>query len=58
MQTQPTDRFRNQAETRRKASSALARAFGLWRTGLPLSFTVGVALGPAVGGVQAASEAT
>src|SRR5260221_5696335 len=30
-----TDRSRNQAETRRKASSALARVFAVWRTGLP-----------------------
>src|ERR671935_1770015 len=30
-----TDRSRNQAETRRNASSALARVFALWRTGLP-----------------------
>src|SRR5881296_2183326 len=30
-----TDRSRNQAETRRKVSSALARVFGFWRTGLP-----------------------
>src|SRR6266446_1580302 len=30
-----TDRSRNQAETRRKASSALARVFAFWRTGLP-----------------------
>src|SRR5207253_2969236 len=35
MQKQPTDRSTNQAETRRKASSALARVFGVWRTGLP-----------------------
>src|ERR671932_1249281 len=30
-----TDRSRNQAETRRKVSSALARVFAFWRTGLP-----------------------
>src|SRR5919201_1468179 len=30
-----TDRSRNQAETRRNVSSALARAFAVWRTGLP-----------------------
>src|SRR5438094_944544 len=30
-----TDRSRNQAETRRKVSSALARVFAVWRTGLP-----------------------
>jgi hypothetical protein len=30
-----TDRSRNQAETRRKLSSALARVFAVWRTGLP-----------------------
>src|ERR1043166_113111 len=30
-----TDRSRNQAETRRQLSSALARAFAVWRTGLP-----------------------
>src|SRR5258705_13168586 len=30
-----TDRSRNQAETRRKASSALPRVFAVWRTGLP-----------------------
>src|SRR3954453_9193794 len=30
-----TDRSRNQAETRRKASRALARVFAVWRTGLP-----------------------
>src|SRR6266481_1829760 len=30
-----TDRTRNQAETRRKVSSALARVFAFWRTGLP-----------------------
>src|SRR2546425_344279 len=30
-----TDRSTNQAETRRKASSALARVFAVWRTGLP-----------------------
>src|ERR671922_85685 len=30
-----TDRPRNQAETRRNASSALARMFAVWRTGLP-----------------------
>src|SRR5438128_3416557 len=30
-----TDHSRNQAETRRKASSALARVFAVWRTGLP-----------------------
>src|SRR6266480_830191 len=35
MQKQPTDRSTNQAETRRKASSALARVFAVWRTGLP-----------------------
>src|SRR2546428_8422468 len=35
MQKQPTDRSTNQAETRRKASSALARVFAFWRTGLP-----------------------
>src|SRR5256886_13036317 len=35
MQKQPTDRSRNQAETRRKVSSALARVFAVWRTGLP-----------------------
>src|SRR5256886_2316954 len=29
------DRSRNQAETRRKVSSALARVVGFWRTGLP-----------------------
>src|SRR5437764_15287135 len=30
-----TARSRNQAETRRKVSSALARVFAFWRTGLP-----------------------
>src|SRR5436305_9640390 len=35
MQKQPTDRSTNQAETRSKASSALARVFAVWRTGLP-----------------------
>src|SRR5438477_3662291 len=30
-----TDRSTNQAETRRKASSTLARMFAVWRTGLP-----------------------
>src|SRR5213592_3937384 len=30
-----TDRSRNQAETRRNVSSALARVFAFWRTGLP-----------------------
>src|SRR5918912_1127614 len=35
MQKQPTDRSTNQAETRRKVSSALARLFAFWRTGLP-----------------------
>src|SRR5882757_9213695 len=30
-----TDGTRNQAETRRKVSSALARVFAFWRTGLP-----------------------
>src|SRR6059058_3245902 len=30
-----TDRSRNQAETRRKVSSALACVFAVWRTGLP-----------------------
>src|ERR671936_724192 len=30
-----TDRSRNQAETRRKVSSGLARVFAVWRTGLP-----------------------
>src|SRR5438132_998169 len=35
MQKQPTDRSTNQAETRRKVSSALARVFAVWRTGLP-----------------------
>src|SRR5918911_608647 len=30
-----TDRSRDQAKTRRKASSALARVFAAWRTGLP-----------------------
>src|SRR5258708_23628830 len=30
-----TDRSRNQAEPRRKVSSALARVFAFWRTGLP-----------------------
>src|SRR5204862_464532 len=30
-----TDRSRNQAETRRKVNSALARVFAFWRTGLP-----------------------
>src|SRR5690349_25169082 len=30
-----TDRSGNQAETRRKVSTALARVFALWRTGLP-----------------------
>src|SRR5690348_17142638 len=35
MQRQPTDRSTNQAETRRKVSSALARVFAVWRTGLP-----------------------
>src|SRR6476660_771281 len=35
IQRQPTDRSRNQAETRRKVSSALARVFAVWRTGLP-----------------------
>src|SRR6266516_2568166 len=35
MQKQPTDRSTNQAETRRKLSSALARVFAVWRTGLP-----------------------
>src|SRR5437667_9683857 len=35
MQKQPTDRSTNQAETRRNASSALARVFAVWRTGLP-----------------------
>src|SRR5205085_12430434 len=35
MQKQPTDRSTNQAETRRKAGSALARVFAVWRTGLP-----------------------
>src|SRR5437868_6379195 len=30
-----TDRSRNQAETRRKVSSALARVSAFWRTGLP-----------------------
>src|SRR5436305_2162642 len=30
-----TDRSRNQAETPRKMSSALARVFAVWRTGLP-----------------------
>src|SRR5205085_2406809 len=30
-----TDRSRNQAETRRNVSSALARVFACWRTGLP-----------------------
>src|SRR6201997_5008377 len=35
MQKQPTDRSTNQAEARRKASSAFARVFAVWRTGLP-----------------------
>src|SRR3989442_14443313 len=35
MQKQPTDRSTNQAETRRKVRSALARVFAVWRTGLP-----------------------
>src|SRR5437773_2313068 len=35
MQKQPIDRSTNQVETRRKASSALARVFAVWRTGLP-----------------------
>src|SRR5690242_15380937 len=30
-----TDRSGNQAETRREASSALARVVAVWRTGLP-----------------------
>src|SRR6058998_1167675 len=30
-----TDRSRNEAETRRKVSSPLARVFAVWRTGLP-----------------------
>ncbi|HZC29154.1 MAG TPA: MFS transporter, partial [Gaiellaceae bacterium] len=30
-----TDRSSNQAETRRNPSSALARVFAVWRTGLP-----------------------
>src|ERR1700740_3239961 len=30
-----TDRSTNQSEPRRKVSSALARVFALWRTGLP-----------------------
>src|ERR671929_1589062 len=30
-----TDRARNQAETGRNVSSALARVFAVWRTGLP-----------------------
>src|SRR2546430_9210391 len=34
MQKQPTHRSTNQAETPRKVSSALARVFAVWRTGL------------------------
>jgi hypothetical protein len=39
----------------RKASSALARVFVVWRL-YQLSFMVGVALGPAVGGVLLATS--
>src|SRR5919201_4684672 len=35
MQKQSTDDSTNRAETRRNASSALARVFAVWRTGLP-----------------------
>src|ERR1700753_1327593 len=35
-----TDRSRNQAETRRKASSARARVFTVWATGLPSAVLV------------------
>src|ERR671925_949679 len=35
-----TDRSRNQAETRRNVSTALARVFAVWRTGLPRSVLV------------------